>query len=159
MDKFDRAILDLLQHDCTLALGVVAERVGLSNTACWRRIQKLEESGVITARVALLNAKRIGLPVTVFAFVRTSQHNAEWLENFHRRVGDIEEVVEFYRMAGVTDYLLRLAVPDIAGYDAVYKRLIQIPGIADISSSFAMERIKSTTALPLDKGVPLADTL
>lgn len=158
MDKFDRSILELLQQDCTLALGVVAERVGLSNTACWRRIQKLEENGVITSRVALLNPKRIGLPVTVFAFVRTSQHNAEWLENFHRSVGEIDEVVEFYRMAGVTDYLLRLAVPDIAGYDAVYKRLIQIPGIADISSSFAMERIKSTTALPLGRGAWAAES-
>ncbi|MBF7140984.1 MULTISPECIES: Lrp/AsnC family transcriptional regulator [Pseudomonas] len=151
MDKFDRGILEVLQQDCTVALGVVAERVGLSNTACWRRIQKLEEQGVITARVALLNPQRIGLPVTVFAFVRTSQHNVEWLADFHRRVGEIEEVVEFYRMAGVTDYLLRLAVPDIAGYDTVYKQLIQIPGIADVSSSFAMERIKHTTALPLSK--------
>jgi Lrp/AsnC family transcriptional regulator len=151
MDKFDRSILDLLQQDCTMALSVVAERVGLSNTACWRRIQKLEEGGVITARVALLDPQRIGLPVTVFAFVRTSQHNAKWLADFHRRVGEIEEVVEFYRMAGVTDYLLRLAVPDIAGYDAVYKQLIQIPGIADVSSSFAMEQIKHTTALPLSR--------
>lgn len=151
MDKFDRALLALLQQDCTQPLGEIAERVGLSNTACWRRIQKLEESGVIGARVALLDPRKVGVPVTVFAFVRTNQHNAEWLRQFHSRVAAIDEVVDFYRMAGVTDYLLRLVVPDIEGYDAVYKRLIEIPGIADISSSFAMERIKSTTALPLQQ--------
>lgn len=149
MDKFDRAILGLLQTDCTIPLANIAERVGLSNTACWRRVQKLEESGVIAARVALLNPKQVGLPVTVFAFVRTNQHNSEWLKEFHTRVAAIDEVVDFYRMAGVTDYLLRLTVPDIDGYDDVYKRLIEIPGISDVSSSFAMERIKSTTALPL----------
>lgn len=149
MDKFDRALLALLQQDCTQPLGEIAERVGLSNTACWRRIQKLEENGVIGARVALLDPRKVGVPVTVFAFVRTNQHNAEWLKHFHSQVAEIDEVVDFYRMAGVTDYLLRLVVPDIEGYDAVYKRLIEIPGIADISSSFAMERIKSTTALPL----------
>ncbi|WNW11466.1 Lrp/AsnC family transcriptional regulator [Pseudomonas sp. DTU_2021_1001937_2_SI_NGA_ILE_001] len=149
MDKFDKAILAILQQDCTVALATVAERVGLSNTACWRRIQKLEETGVILKRVALLSPKELGVPVTVFAFVRTGRHDMEWLETFHRRVSEIKEVVEFYRMAGVTDYLLRLAVPDIAGYDAVYKQLIQIPGIADVSSSFAMEQIKATTALPL----------
>ncbi|WP_437883939.1 Lrp/AsnC family transcriptional regulator [Pseudomonas sp. LRF_L74] len=149
MDRFDRSILALLQQDCTLPLGELAERVGLSNTACWRRIQKLEENGVIRARVALLDPRSVGVPVTVFAFVRTNQHNADWLKEFHQKVAEIEEVVDLYRMAGVTDYLLRLVVPDIEGYDAVYKRLIGIPGIADISSSFAMERIKSTTALPL----------
>lgn len=149
MDKFDHAILGLLQHDCTLALGELAERVGLSNTACWRRIQKLEESKVIRARVALLDPRQVGVPVTVFAFVRTNQHNADWLKQFHQKVAAIDEVVDFYRLAGVTDYLLRVVVPDIEGYDAVYKRLIEIPGIADVSSSFAMERIKSTTALPL----------
>jgi len=151
MDKFDRAILAILQQDCTLPLGEISERVQLSNTACWRRIQKLEETGVISARVALLDPRHMGVPVTVFAFVRTNQHNAEWLELFHQQVSAFEEVVDFYRMAGVTDYLLRLVVPDIEGYDAVYKRLINIPGIADISSSFAMERIKSTTALPLPR--------
>lgn len=149
MDKFDKAILELLQQDCTIALANIAERVGLSNTACWRRIQKLEETGVILKRVALLSPKEVGVPVTVFAFVRTSRHDIEWLETFHRRVSDIKEVVDLYRMAGVTDYLLRLVVPDIAGYDVVYKQLIQIPGITDISSSFAMEQIKSTTSLPL----------
>lgn len=152
MDKFDRAILALLQQDCTQPLGELAEHVGLSNTACWRRIQKLEEAGVIRARVALLDPRQIGVPVTVFAFVRTNQHNADWLKVFHAKVAEIDEVVDFYRMAGVTDYLLRLAVRDIEDYDAVYKRLIEIPGIADISSSFAMERIKSTTALPLPAG-------
>jgi Lrp/AsnC family transcriptional regulator len=152
MDKFDRAILALLQIDCTQPLSEVAERVGLSNTACWRRIQKLEENGVISGRVALLDPRSVGVPVTVFAFVRTNQHNAEWLKDFHLKVAQIEEVVDLYRMAGVTDYLLRLVVPDIEGYDAVYKRLINMPGIADISSSFAMERIKSTTALPLQHG-------
>jgi Lrp/AsnC family transcriptional regulator len=149
MDKFDRSILAIIQADCTLALGDIAERVGLGNTACWRRIQKLEESGMIQGRVALLNPQQLNVKVTVFAAIRTNQHNAEWLARFHALVGGMPEVVACYRMAGDTDYLLRIVVPDIGGYDAVYKQLIQIQGISDISSSFAMEQIKSTTQLPL----------
>lgn len=149
MDKFDRAILELLQVDCTRPVGEIAEHIGLGTTACWRRIQKLEESGIIQRRVALLDRGKLNIGVTVFAAISTNQHNSEWLETFHRQVAAIPEVIELYRMAGDTDYLLRIVVPDIAGYDAVYKQLIGIPGLSDVSSSFAMEQIKATTRLPL----------
>ncbi|MFF7708881.1 Lrp/AsnC ligand binding domain-containing protein [Pseudomonas sp. NPDC007930] len=149
MDKFDRALLNLLQRDCSLPMAELAERVGLGATACWRRIQKLEDSGLIRQRVALLDADQLGVPVTVFAAIRTQQHNEAWLKVFHDHIEALPQVMECYRMAGDTDYLLRIVVADIAGYDAVYKRLIEVPGITDISSSFAMERIKATTVLPL----------
>ena len=131
-------------------MGDIAERVGLSATPCWRRIRNLEKAGIIQRRVALLDPEKLNLGITVFVALKTSQHNYEWLENFADAVSGIDEVVEFYRMSGDTDYLLRIVVPDIAGYDAVYKRLIQAADLSDVSSSFAMERIKYTTALPLD---------
>jgi Lrp/AsnC family transcriptional regulator len=150
MDRLDRKILALLQEDATLPVAQIAERVGLSTTPCWRRIQKLEESGVIARRVALLDAEKLNAGVTVFVSVRTSQHNLAWLETFAAAVAGLPEVMEFYRMSGDIDYLLRVVVPDIAGYDAFYKKLIQSVDLTDVSSSFAMERIKHTTALPLD---------
>lgn len=150
MDAIDRKILTFLQEDATLSVGDIAERVGLSATPCWRRIRNLEDAGIIQNRVALLNPEKLNLGVTVFVGVKTSQHNYEWLEKFAKAVENIDEIVEFYRMSGETDYLLRVVVPDIAGYDAVYKRLIQAVDLTDVSSSFAMERIKFTTALPLD---------
>jgi len=150
MDRFDRAILDVLQQDSTRPVADIAERIGLGTTACWRRIQKLEEQGVIRARVALLDPRQLNVGVTVFVSVRTNQHAMDWLQRFHAAVAAIPEVVELYRMAGDTDYLMRIVVPDIAAYDGVYKRLIQVPGLLDVSSSFAMEQIKYSTALPLD---------
>ncbi|NYT67342.1 Lrp/AsnC family transcriptional regulator [Pusillimonas noertemannii] len=150
MDKLDRLILEQLQADCSLPINDLAERVGLSPTACWRRVQKLEERGVIRARVALLDGVRLNVGVTVFVAVRTSRHDARWLEQFHAAVSTIPEVVELYRMSGDTDYLMRVVVPDVAAYDQVYKRLIRMAELADVSSSFAMEQIKYTTALPLD---------
>ncbi|NKB59244.1 MAG: winged helix-turn-helix transcriptional regulator [Alphaproteobacteria bacterium] len=150
MDEIDKKILTCLQEDATLPVGEIADRVGLSATPCWRRIRNLEEAGVIQSRVALLNPEKLNLGVTVFVGVKTSQHNYEWLERFAKAVAEIDEVVEFYRMSGETDYLLRIVVPDIAGYDTVYKRLIQAADLTDVSSSFAMERIKFTTAMPLD---------
>jgi Lrp/AsnC family transcriptional regulator len=149
MDKFDQAILSLLQNDCTRPIAEIADTIGLGSTACWRRVQKLEEQGLIRGRVALLDAALLNVAVTVFAEIRTNQHNAQWLGRFHGLVASLPEVVECYRMAGDTDYLLRIVVPDIAGYDTVYKKLIELSGITDISSSFAMEQIKSTTHLPL----------
>ena len=149
MDFIDKKILTCLQIDAALSVGEISARVGLSSTPCWRRIRNLEEAGVIQSRVALLDPEKLNLGVTVFVGVNTSQHNYEWLEKFAKSVSDIDEVVEFYRMSGETDYLLRIVVPDIAGYDAVYKRLIQAAELSDVSSSFAMERIKFTTALPL----------
>jgi Lrp/AsnC family transcriptional regulator len=149
MDAIDRKILALLQADAGISNAEIADRVGLSPTPCWRRIRHLEETGVIRRRVALLDRDRLNVGVTVFVQVRTNQHNAEWFGRFAAAVETIPEVVEFYRMAGEIDYLLRVVVPDIAAYDGVYKRLIAAIDLYDVSSSFAMEEIKYTTALPL----------
>lgn len=150
LDRTDRRILDCLQNDAGLSTAEIADRVGLSTTPCWRRIQNLEKAGVIRGRVALLDREQLNLGVDVFVSLRTSQHSEQWLEEFTRAVEGFPEAVEFYRMSGDVDYLLRVVVPDIKAYDAFYKRLIRHTGIADVSSSFAMERIKETTALPLD---------
>jgi Lrp/AsnC family transcriptional regulator, cysteine-sensing transcriptional activator len=150
LDRMDRKILDILQKDCTLPVAEIGKRVGLSTTPCWRRIQKLEELGVIQSRVALLDAKKVNVGVTVFVSITTSHHTEEWLERFHAALNDFPEVVEFYRMSGKVDYLLRVVVPDIERYDAFYKRLISKIELSDVSSAFAMEQIKFTTALPLD---------
>ena len=149
MDRIDRAILELLQADATLKVADIASQVHLSTTACWKRVQQLEASGTIRKRVALLDAARLNVGVTVFVAVKTNQHNEDWLRRFADAVGALPEVVEFYRMSGEIDYLLRVVVPDIAAYDAVYKRLIRDVALADVSSSFAMEQLKYTTALPL----------
>ncbi|MCY7304809.1 MAG: Lrp/AsnC family transcriptional regulator [Rhodoferax sp.] len=150
LDKIDRALLRLLQVDAAMSLEALAAAVHLTPTPAWRRIQKLEAAGVIQRRVVLCDASRLGVGVTVFVAIKTAQHNAAWLEKFAVSVRDIEEVVELYRMSGDVDYLMRVVVPDIAGYDAVYKRLIGLVELSDVSSSFAMERIKYTTALPVD---------
>ncbi len=150
MDRLDKKILRLLQEDSTLAVADVAKRVGLSTTPCWRRIQKLEEEGVIRRRVAILDPLKVNAKVTVFVSVRTGSHSVEWLKRFSEVVNEFVEVVEFYRMSGDVDYLLRVVVPDIAAYDNFYKRLIARIEIRDVSSSFAMEQIKYTTELPLD---------
>jgi Lrp/AsnC family transcriptional regulator len=123
--------------------------VGLSTTPCWRRIQKLEQEGVIDARVALLNPKKVNAGVTVFVAITTSEHTIDWLERFHAVLRDFPQIVEAYRMSGQIDYLLRVAVPDIESYDRFYKQLISRIPLTDVSSSFAMEQIKYTTALPL----------
>lgn len=150
MDAIDRKILSILQQDASKPISEIAEAVGLSTTPCWRRIQNLEADGVIQKRVALLDPDKLNVGTTVFVSIKTSQHNPDWLEKFAKAVADFPEVVEFFRMSGETDYLLRIAVPDIAAYDDVYKRLISIVDLSDATSSFAMERIKCTTALPVD---------
>lgn len=150
LDRVDRALLKLLQADASMSLNALAEAVKLSPTPCWRRIQRLEESGVIRKRVALLDAPSINLGVTVFVSIKTNQHNSEWLKQFAKVVAGIPEVMEVYRMSGDIDYLLKVVVPDIAGYDAVYKKLIRDIELFDVSSGFAMEQMKYTTALPLD---------
>lgn len=153
LDKIDRKILQILQADSATPLEVIARQVNLTPTPTWRRIQKLEQAGVIERRVALCNAEKLGVGVTVFVAVKTAQHNAQWLDKFARGVRDIPEVLEFYRMSGEVDYLLKIAVPDIRGYDAVYKKLIKVAELSDVSSSFSMERIKYTTALPVEYAV------
>ena len=149
LNATDTKILALLQADASLSLAQVAEAVNLSTTPCWRRIQRLEREGYITGRVALLDPNKINVGITVFVAIKTDQHNAEWLTDFAREVADVPEVVEIYRMAGDIDYLLKVVVPDIQGYDRVYKSLIAKVRFFDVSSMFAMERIKYTTALPL----------
>lgn len=150
LDRRDLRILEILQRDALTPLTEVAERVGLSTTPCWRRIQRLEQAGVIRTRVALLDPAALNVSVTVFVAIRTSHHSADWVRQFRRALDAIPEIVEAYRMSGEIDYLLRVVVPDIAGYDAVYKRLIANIELADVTSSFSMEELKHTTALPLD---------
>lgn len=149
LDAMDLKILGLLQRDATQPVAEIGKAVGLSTTPCWRRIQKLEESGVIKRRVAVLDATKVNAGVTVFVSIKTDQHSLDWLERFHAAVADMAEVVGFYRMSGEVDYLMRVVVPDIAAYDAFYKRLISRIDIAKVSSAFAMEEIKNTTELPL----------
>ena len=149
LDEMDVKILRILQEDCTRPVADIGKEVGLSTTPCWRRIQKLEEAGVVRRRVALLDPKHVNTGVTVFVSIKTDKHSFAWLETFHAAVVDFPEVIEFYRMSGEVDYLLRVVVPDIAAYDGFYKRLIARVDISKVSSAFAMEQIKYTTALPL----------
>ena len=150
MDEIDRKILSILQQDAETPLATISEKVHLSVTPCWRRIQKLRETGVIVKHVALCDAKKLNVGVTVFVAVRTNQHTVNWLKKFAATVRDIPEILEIYRMSGEFDYLMRVVVPNIEGYDAVYKKLIQNVELFDVTSSFAMEQLKSTTALPVD---------
>ena len=149
LDAFDLRILALLQEDASKPLAELAEAVGLSPTPCWRRIQKLEEAGHIRRRVALLDRTKLKAGVTVFIAVKTARHTMEWLERFHAAVHDLPEIVDFYRMSGDIDYLLKAYVSDIAAYDALYKKLISRIELSDVTSMFAMEELKSTSAIPL----------
>jgi Lrp/AsnC family transcriptional regulator len=146
LDAADRRILALLQADAGLSLAEISERVGLSQTPCWKRIRRLEADGVIRARVALLDRG-----VTAFVAVKAGAHDEAWLTRFSDGVAKIPEVVELYRMAGDTDYLLKVVCHDIAHYDRIYRRLIQVAPMGDVSSSFAMEQMKATTELPLSE--------
>jgi len=149
LDSIDRKLLALLQENAELQVAELAEAVGLSQTPCWRRVQRLKEAGVITRNVMLVDRHKVNVGVTVFVSVRTNTHTQAWFDRFRTAVEAIPEVVEFYRMSGDVDYLLRVVVPDIAAYDQVYKRLIAGTQLFDVSSSFAMEELKFTTALPL----------
>jgi Lrp/AsnC family transcriptional regulator, cysteine-sensing transcriptional activator len=148
MDQIDRKILDLLQADATLPVATIAAKVGLSGAPCWRRIKRLEEDGVITKRVALVDRRKISVPMTVFVSIRTTRHTLEWVDEFRRMVLAIPEIMEVWRLTGQTDYLLRIVVPDVDAYDAVYKRLINRLEFADVDAAIAMEEMKYTTALP-----------
>jgi Lrp/AsnC family transcriptional regulator len=149
MDATDRKILALLQEDASLSVAEIGNRVGLSSTPCWKRIQRLEGEGVIQKRVALVDQDKLGLGVTVFVSIETGDHSQDWLGRFAQVVGAMPEVMEFYRMAGDVDYMLRVVVTDIQGYDAFYKKLIASVPLKNVTSRFAMEKIKSTTALPI----------
>jgi Lrp/AsnC family transcriptional regulator len=149
MDAIDRKILNVLQLDSSLSVAEIGHRVGLSSTPCWKRIQRLEADGVITRRVALVDQNKVGVGINVFVSVETGDHSQDWLERFAQTVSAMPEVLDFFRMAGDVDYLLRVVVPDMQAYDAFYKRLISAIPLKNVTSRFAMEKIKSTTALPI----------
>ncbi len=149
VDGMDLKILRLLQEDATLSISELGDRVNLSQNACWRRIRRLEAEGYIRRRVALLDAEKLGCGVTVFVTVRAAEHSDTWLKTFAEAVQNIPEIVEFYRMSGDVDYLLKLQVSGIGAYDKVYQKLIRSVRLSDVSSAFAMEEIKHTTAIPL----------
>ena len=151
-DSADLRILRELQQDASRSVEQIAQAVGLSQNPCWRRIKRLESEGVIARRVAIVDPAKLDVGITVFVSVRTNQHNDAWLEQFTRGVQDIPEIVEIYRMSGDVDYLLKILVRDIAEYDRIYKKLIRVAELYDVSSSFAMEQLKYTTEIPLPLG-------
>ena len=149
MDETDLKILAILQEDSALAVAEVAKRVNLSQTPCWRRIQRMERDGIIRGRVALVDPEAIGRGLSIFVEVETGDHSADWLARFAAAVAEMPEVMEVYRMAGDVDYLLRAAVGSMAEYDDLYRSLIASIPLKIVTSRFAMERVKSTTAFPI----------
>ncbi len=150
MDRIDKQLLAMLQKDSTLSLNELADAVNLTSTPCWKRLKKLEESGVISQRVALLDPERLGLSFIAFVMVKTSDHSHEWYQRFVNTVEDFPEVMEFYRMAGEYDYMMKVLVKDMKNFDQFYKKLVNsVDGLNNVTSTFAMESLKYTTALPL----------
>lgn len=150
LDLIDRKIVAELMRDATMPIAQIADKAGLSQTPCWKRIQKLEAAGVLTGRVALADPEKLGFGLTVFVGIEAPDHSAGWREAFAKAVADIPEIMEVYRMAGELDYLLRVAVPDMASFDTLYKRLTDAVPIKNVTSHFSMERMKFTTAYPVD---------
>ncbi|MGK9173938.1 Lrp/AsnC family transcriptional regulator [Yokenella regensburgei] len=151
IDKIDRKLLALLQQDCSLSLQALADAVNLTTTPCWKRLKRLEDEGILLARVAMLDAEKLGLGLTAFVLIKTQHHSSDWYSRFTAVVKDMPEVLGFWRMAGEYDYLLRVQVADMKRYDDFYKKLVNsVPGLSDVTSSFAMEQIKYTTALPIE---------
>jgi Lrp/AsnC family transcriptional regulator len=149
MDPIDRKILTALQENASRSVAEIGKDVGLSSTPCWKRIQRLEADGIIQKRVALVNQEKVGLGITVFVSIETGDHSAQWLDQFAREISGMPQVMEFYRMAGDVDYMLRVVVPDVQSYDAFYKQLISVVPLRNVTSRFAMEKIKATTVLPI----------
>lgn len=150
LDHIDRAILRLIQRDAALSLAEIAAEVGLTPTPCWKRIRRMEAAGVITARVALVDPAKVGLGLSIFVAIETGDHSAPWIDAFATTVARMPEIVDCWRLGGDVDYLLRVVVPDMAAFDAFYRRLTaEVPSLRKVTSRFAMERVKSTTALPL----------
>jgi Lrp/AsnC family transcriptional regulator len=149
IDAIDRKILRVLQEDASLSVAEIGERVGLSSTPCWKRVQRMEQEGIITGKVALVDQNKIGLGLSVFVSVESSDHSDAWLKKFAAAVSAMPEVIEFYRMAGDVDYVLRVVVADMRSYDIFYKKLISAVALKNVTSRFAMEKIKSVTALPV----------
>lgn len=150
LDNADLRILRRIQADSSASLADLADEVGLSSNACWKRLRRLESEGYVAARVAILDREKFNLGVTVFVNIKTDQHEDKWLTDFSDSIGRISEVVEFYRMSGDVDYMLKVVCSSISDYDRIYKKIIRSVKIKDISSFFAMEQIKSTTAIPID---------
>nr|WP_228065779.1 Lrp/AsnC family transcriptional regulator [Superficieibacter sp. 1612_C1] len=151
LDKIDRKLLSLLQQDCTLSLQALADAVNLTTTPCWKRLKKLEDDKVLLGKVALLDAEKLGLGLTAFVLIKTQHHSSEWYNQLVKVVTELPEVLGVWRMAGEYDYLMQVQVADMKRYDDFYKRLVsRVPGLSDVTSSFAMEQIKHTTALPID---------
>jgi len=151
MDSIDRKILRELQRDCSGSIAEIAERAGVSQTPCWRRIKKLEEAGYITQRVALLDQDLLNLGMTAYVMIKTSHHDDAWLKRFSEGVALIPEVMEIHRMAGDIDYLLKIVATDMSDYDRIYKRLVTVAELFDVSASFSIARITTSTELPLDR--------
>jgi Lrp/AsnC family transcriptional regulator len=149
LDATDRKILRLLQQDAALPLAEIAAAVGLTTSPCWKRIKRLEEAGVIRGRVAIVDPAKVGLPLTAFVEIETGDHSPEWLSRFAEAIARMPEVLDCWRMAGDVDYLLRVVVPDMAAYDAFYRRLIAAAPLKNVSSRFAMEHVKGGTPLPI----------
>ena len=150
LDRLDKEIVRLLQQDATLSVSEIAERIGLSTTPCWKRIQRLEQQGVIIKRVALADAESLGLHMTAFVLVKTTSHESNWLNAFAAHASSLDEVTEFYRMSGEYDYMLKVLVKDMKAYDLFYKKLVSNVDIANVTTNFAMEQIKYTTELPVN---------
>ncbi|EKY3222476.1 Lrp/AsnC family transcriptional regulator [Cronobacter dublinensis] len=152
LDKIDCRLLALLQEDATLSLQALADAVNLTTTPCWKRLRRLEDDGYIIKRVALLDPEKLGLGLTAFMLIKTQHHSSDWYSQFVAVVEEMPEVLGFWRMAGEYDYLMRVQVADMKSYDDFYKRLVnRVSGLSDVTSSFAMEQIKYTTALPLKR--------
>lgn len=149
LDRLDLHILNILQQDAAISMAELGAQVGLSSTPCWKRVKRLQDSGLIEKRVAIVNRKAVGLPITVFVSIRAGRHDEAWLTQFATLVTGLPEVQEFHRMSGDVDYLLKVVASSIEGYDRFYKKLIGMADIASVSSAFSMEQLKSTTALPL----------
>ena len=149
MDEIDVKILKLLQQDCNLPASEIAETVGLSTSPCWKRIAKLRETGIIKQQLSILDAAKLGFGLTAYVSIKTGEHSGTWLNEFSKTVTDMPEVMEFHRMAGDVDYMLKVVVADIDSFDKFYKRLIGSSAINEVTSRFSMEKIKETTELPL----------
>ena len=150
LDATDLAILRLIQVDASLSLGDIAKEVGLTQTPCWKRIRRMEETGIITGRVTLVNAEKLGLGISVFVAIETGDHSAAWIESFAKTVAEMPEIVECWRLGGDVDYLLRVVVSDMTAYDGFYRKLTaRVSSLRKVTSRFAMECVKSTTALPI----------
>lgn len=149
MDDMDRKILRVLQEDSSMSISDIARQVGLSASPCWKRINRMQQDGLIKRQVTVLDADKLGFGLTVFVSIKTGEHSADWLRNFAEAVKKMPEVLEFHRMSGEVDYLLKVLVPDMRSYDGFYKRLVELSSLNEVTSRFSMETIKETTALPI----------